>query len=361
LAVCPYHPTALAQEEDRGPGLHVEKPYFDTQWNGWVLSRYSDVAAAFNSPDLVMVGAASKDEYPEVDEAARLRMRAETREALSPAALRFWRRRMLHDARARVAQFECGQPIDLIKDYAEPVCLALAILATRPDPARGRYLAALAAHVSLAAADPLDEHLKAQSRRATEELRPFFTTGPETMRDSGFVALSRTMVSLLGNAWFVLARHPLEWQRLHRRPALVARGVEELQRFAGLTRLLFRRAIADTTLNGLSIRRGDRVILSLLAANRDPARYPDPHEFSVMRPRISHVSLGAGPHACVGAPLIRMATIATTLALVERFSSARVITPIEWQGGVGFVSPVSLPVLLGTESGPGFERNEESA
>jgi cytochrome P450 len=347
LAVCPYHPTVPAEEEDRGPGLQIEKPYFDMQWNGWVLSRYADVAAAFHSPDLVLVGATSKDEYPEVDEAARLRMRAETRDALSPVVLRSWRKQMLHHARARVAQFECGEPIDLIKDYAKPVCLALAIFATQPDPIPSQHLITLAADVSLAAADPLDEHLKAQSKRATEELRPFFTKGPEPMRDSGFVALSQTLVSLLGNAWFVLARHPQEWQRLHRRPALVARGVEELQRFAGLTRLLFRRATADTTLNGLSIRRGDRVILSLRAANRDPARCPDPQEFSVIRPRISHLSLGAGPHACVGAPLIRMATIATTLALVERFSSARVIAPIEWQGGIGFVSPVALPVVLG--------------
>ena len=349
MVVCPYHPAAPARDEDRGVDLHVERPYFDTQWNGWVLTRYADVAAAFHSTELVLVGAASKDEFPIVDEAARLRMRAETRDALSAVTLRFWRKRMLHDARARVAQFDGGQPIDLIKEYAEPVCLALAILATQPDPVAGRYLAALAAHVSRAAADPLDEQLKARSKHATAELRPFFTKGPEPMRDSGFVALSQTLVRLLGNVWFALAQHPEEWQRLHRRPALVARGVEELQRYAGLTRLLFRRAIADTTLNGLSIRRGDRVILNLRAANRDPERNPDPHEFSVMRSRISHVSLGAGPHACVGAPLIRMATIAATLALVERFSSARVIAPIEWQGGSGFVSPVTLPVLLVTD------------
>jgi cytochrome P450 len=355
LAVCPYHPTAPAREEDRGSGLQVSEPYFDTDLNGWVLSRYTDVAAAFNSPDLVLVGAASKDEYPAVDEAARLRMRAETRDALSPAVLRSWRKQMLRDARARVAQFECGHPIDLIKDYAQPVCLTLAVLATQPDPIPGQHLATIAAHVSLAAADPLDEQLKAQSKRATAELRPFFTKGPEPMRDSGFVALSQTLVHLLGNAWLALAQHPQEWERLHKRPALVARGVEELQRFAGLTRLLFRRAIADTTLNGLPIRRGDRVILSLRAANRDPERYPDPDECSVMRPRISHVSLGAGPHACVGAPLIRMATIATTLALVERFSSVRVIAPIEWRGGIGFVSPMSLPVLLVTEEGEGLD------
>ena len=223
-----------------------------------------------------------------MDETARLKMRAETRDALSPAALRSWRKQMLSQARELVAQFDCDRPVDLIKDYAEPLCLALAILATQPDPIPGEYLTTLAAQVSLAAAEPLNEQLKAQSKVAAAELRPYFTRGPEPMRDSGFVALSRTLVSLLSNAWFALARHPQEWKRLHTRPALVERGVEELQRFAGLTRLLFRRAIADTTLNGLPIRKGDRVVLCLLAANRDPERYPDPHELSVMRPRISH-------------------------------------------------------------------------
>ena len=354
MALCPHRPIGPAWEDDCQEGafrLQVTEPYFDTQMDGWVLSRYADLTAAFHSPDLVLVGPASKEKYPSVDEAARLRMRAETREALSPAALRSWRKQMLHHARELVAQFNCDHPIDLIKNYAEPLCLALAILATQPDPIPGQHLATLAAHVSLAAAEPLDDQLRSQSRIATAKLRPFFTTGPEPMRDSGFVALSRTLVSLLGNAWFALARHPQEWKRLHTRPALVARGVEELQRFAGLTRLLFRRAIVDTTLNGLSIRKGDRVILCLLAANRDPERYPDPHELSVMRPRISHVSLGAGLHACVGAPLVRMATIAATLALVERFSSVQLIAPLEWRGGMGFVSPVALPVFAVTGAG----------
>jgi len=349
---CPHHPKGPAWEDDCQEGafrLQVAEPYFDKQMNGWVLSRYADVTAAFQTPELVVVGPASKAEYPSVDEAARLNMRAQTRNALSPLALRSWRKQMLSHARGRVAQFDCEQPIDLIKDYAEPVCLELAILATQPDPVVSQHLTTLAAQVSLAAADPLDEQMKSRSKIATAELRPFFTKGPEPMRDSGFVALSRTLVSLLGNAWFALARHPQEWKQLHTRPALVARGVEELQRFAGLTRLLFRRAVADISLNGLAIRKGERVILCLLAANRDPDRFPEPHELSVMRPRISHVSLGGGRNACVGAPLIRVATIAATLALVERFSSIQLVAPIEWRGGAGFVWPIALPVLLAKE------------
>jgi cytochrome P450 len=341
----PHRSTGPAWEEDSQPGifgLQASEPYFDNHTRAWILSRYKDVSAAFSCTDLQMVGAASKTLDPPVDEPARLNMRMETRDALSPHRLRSWRKQTLLRARECAALFVPGQPIDLIKDYAEPVCLTLALLATGPVP--GRDLSALAAQVSMAAAEPLDEQAKRDAKAAAAELRPFFPTGPELLRDSGFVALSRTLVSLLGNAWFALARHPEEWRQLHARPALVARGVEELMRFAGLTRLLFRRALADTTLNGLAIRKGERVILCLLAANRDPDRYPNPHQLSVTRPRIGHVSLGAGRNACVAAPLIRIATIAATLALVERFSSIRLLEPVEWRGGSGYVAPVRLPV-----------------
>jgi cytochrome P450 len=335
LVTCPAEPVFCPQ---------AEKPYFDTRLDGWVLSRYADVLAAFSSADLRLVGAATKTLSQPIDEPARLKMRAETREALSPDRLRSWRRQILSHARERAAGFPPGRPFDLINDYAEPVCLALATLVTNPHAPRDCDLHQLAAQVAMAAAEPLDEQIKRKAKAATAELRPFFTTGPEPMRDSGFVALSRTLVSLLGNAWFALVRHPQEWQRLHARPALVARGVEELQRFAGLTRLLFRRALADTTLNGLAIRKGERVILCLPAANRDPDRFPDPGQFSVTRPRIGHLSLGAGRNACVGAPMIRMATVTATLALVERFSSVRLLEPVEWCGGSGYVSPVRLVV-----------------
>jgi cytochrome P450 len=347
LTVCPHLATRPAWDDASQDGvfrLRSAQPYFDAKLDGWVLSRYADVTAAFHCPELVVVGSTNKERNPTVDEAARLTMRAETREALSPLKLRSWRKQMLQHGRELVAQFGQNQPVDLIRDYAQPLCLELAIRATEPETTSVRDLTALAEQVSLAAAEPLDAELKLQSKAATAELRPFFNKGPEPMRESGFVALSQTLVSLLGNAWYALASYPQEWKRLHSQPVLVARGVEELQRFAGLTRLLFRRATSDINLNGISIRKGDRVILCLLAANRDPERYPNADELSVTRTRISHVNLGAGLHACVGAPLVRVAAIASTLALVERFSSVELMEPIEWCGGSGFISPIALPV-----------------
>ena len=54
---CPHHPKGPAWEDDCQEGafrLQVTEPYFDKQMNGWVLSRYADVTAAFQSPELVV-------------------------------------------------------------------------------------------------------------------------------------------------------------------------------------------------------------------------------------------------------------------------------------------------------------------
>lgn len=345
---CPYREEKSPWEDDwlgSASPSRMGPPYFDKKVDGWIFSRYADVIAALNCPDLVLISPTSKTKEILVDEDARLRMRSDTRAALSLTVLRAWRKQILDNSRDCLDSLDLTRPIDLIKDYAEPVCLAFALLVTNPKTGLDR-LTPLAVHVSAAAAEPFDEVLKAQSKAASMELQRHFDTGPETLRESGFVALSRTMVHLLGNAWLALLFHPLEWDRLHRQPALVARAVEELLRFAGLTRLVYRQAIVDTNIDGVQIRRGDRLILRIFAANRDPDRFVNPNIVSVMRRGLSQVSLGAGRHVCVGGPVVRLAAMMTTYALLERFSSMTLIRSVEWQGGDGFKSPISLPILV---------------
>ena len=66
----------------------------------------------------------------------------------------------------------------------------------------------------------------------------------------------------------------------------------------------------------------------------------------VTRHRTGQLALGAGPHSCVGAHLIRMAAVTITRPLLERFASVNLAEPVEWQGGSGFRSPASLVVSL---------------
>ena len=111
----------------------VQPAYFDSKSDSWILSSYADVVAALYCPELSLVGPAHKKDELIVDEDARLRMRLETREALSSTLLRSVRRQIFEDARAQLAGLDWAQPVDLIKDYAEPVCLALALQVTHPS------------------------------------------------------------------------------------------------------------------------------------------------------------------------------------------------------------------------------------
>jgi hypothetical protein len=157
------------------------------------------------------------------------------------------------------------------------------------------------------------------------------------------------MPRLLANAWFALLQHPQQWSILHHEPGLMEQAIEELLRYAGLPRVLFRSATEDLTLNGRLIRKGERIILRIIAANRDPEHFSNPDRVDVTHGGIGQLTLGAGPHSCVGASLVRMAAVTISRPLLERFARVNLVGSVEWHGGSGFRSPASLVVSLERE------------
>ena len=273
-------------------------------------------------------------------------MRSETMEALSANQLRVWRKQIVPEAVALTKRLPSEEPVDLMDGYARPLCLLVAAVVTGISRDAAEVLCEMARRVSASAAEPYDPAVRVSAKSANAQLRGCFHSGPEALRDSGFVALSQTLPCLLGNAWFALMQYPQEWSLLHQQPDLTEQAIEELLRYAGLTRTLFRTATADLDLNGVSIRKGERVILRIIAGNRDPERFSEPHRVDVTRRDKGHFTLGAGPHSCVAAGLIRMMAATMTHALVKRFASAKLALPVQWQGGSGFRSPSSLWVSL---------------
>jgi len=324
----------------------IKAPYFDERLGAWVLSRYADVLAAFRSPVLIPTGAKGLSKKKAPDEAVRLKMRDETKAALSLRQLYKWQKILAPEVAALTQRLPIGQPVDLVGAFARPLCLTLAVAVTKADPEDAHRLQALAKDVSAAAAEPYDAKISSDAEAANAQLHGCFHSGPESLRDSGFVALSHTLPCLLANAWFALLDHPQQWRRLHQRPALVTQAMEELLRYAGLTRLLFRRAAEDVDLNGISIRKGDRAILRIAVANKDPERFPHPNEMDLAHQGKGHLALGAGLHTCVGGSLIRMAAVTVTRPLLERFAWAEIAEPVEWRGGPVFRSPTRLPAYL---------------
>lgn len=329
----------------------IEAPYFDNLLDAWVLSRHADIMAAFRISSFCPSGPSRKEGSEPVDESLRLKMRAETMEALSPAQLRAWRAQLTPEAQALAGSLPVEEPLDLVDGYARPLCLSLAAMVTGISRNDASGLCEIAQRVSAASAEPHDPALRAGTKSANAELRARFHSGPVPLRDSGFVALSQTTVCLLGNAWFALVQHPKEWRLIHQHRGLAEQAIQELLRYAGLVRTLYRTATTDIDLNGCFIRKGERIILRIIAGNHDPERFCCANQLDVTRRDGGHLTLGAGPHLCVAAGLIHMAVVSITAPLLQRFASANLARPIEWQGGSGFRSPRSIWVCLTKEEG----------
>jgi cytochrome P450 len=316
----------------------VEPAYFDSVLSAWVLSKHADILAAFRASTL----APTRDN----NDGLRAQIRRETLEALAPQQLRAWREKITPEACLLANTLAVAEPVELMDAYARPLCLSLAAIVTGISHEQGSHLNQKAQRVSAAAAEPNDPALRAAAETANADLRTCFHAGPETLRDAGFVALSQTLPCLLGNVWFALAQHPHQWSLLQQQPGLTDQAIDELLRYAGLARTLTRTATEDINLNDSAIQKGDKIILRIIAGNRDPERFSHPHQVDVTRADPNHFTLGAGPHACVAAGLIRMAAATFTRPLLQRFAPPTQARPVDWQGGSGFRYPRSLWVCL---------------
>jgi cytochrome P450 len=99
---------------------------------------------------------------------------------------------------------------------------------------------------------------------------------------------------------------------------------------------VLRQATADVEVGGVSIARGERFVLRVDLANRDPEQFPDPDRLDLGRRASGQLTLGAAGHACVGGPLLRAAAAVATSVWVAALPGARLCGAVEWRGGKGF-------------------------
>ena len=327
-----------------------QAPRFDPAQNAWVLSRYPDVWAALREPHLWPVSGKREIQPETREDDGRLKQRAAMLEALSAARLEEWRPRLEALTFSALDRLPTDREVDLFGDFTLPWGLTLAMLVTGADPAGSRRLADLGGRVFAATGESADAALRADAAAATAELERIFASGPIPMGEPAFVALSQTLPRLLANAWLALVRHPEEFARLRAQPELMPGAIEELLRYAGIVRRVFRRATANVDLGGVCIAQGDLAVLMLASANRDPEQFPDPDRLLLTRPVTSHVALGTGRNSCVAALLIRMAASVATGALTSIFAEAQFSGVEEWGvpsgPGSGFCFPASVYVTL---------------
>jgi cytochrome P450 len=134
------------------------------------------------------------------------------------------------------------------------------------------------------------------------------------------------LVHLIGNGILALLHNPTELQRWRENPALAKSAVEELLRYESPIQFTARIAREEVELDGQKIQDGQTVIAFLGAANRDPAVFSNPDRLDLGRTPNPHLGLGAGPHFCLGAPLVRLGGEIALATLVNHFPQIRLTT-----------------------------------
>src|SRR5580704_5059249 len=127
-----------------------------------------------------------------------------------------------------------------------------------------------------------------------------------------------TTVYGLGNALYCFARYPEQWAILRENPALIRLAFEEVLRFEAPVQTFFRTTTKPVDVGGVHLGEGEKVLLFLAAANRDPRRWERPDEFDVKRRATGHMTFGTGIHGCVGQAVARLEAEAVFGALAKR-------------------------------------------
>jgi len=132
------------------------------------------------------------------------------------------------------------------------------------------------------------------------------------------------VTALMGNTLLCLLPRRDQWQALVDDPSLAANAVEETLRYES-SQISWRRITTqDTTLGGVDIPAGTRIMLNFASANHSPDRFDDPGTFDIRRQGANkHISFGKGIHFCLGSGLARMEARIALELLAEQVPSLR--------------------------------------
>ena len=158
-----------------------------------------------------------------------------------------------------------------------------------------------------------------------------------------------TTVNLIGNALLGLLTHPGQLALLRADQDLLRGTVEEALRYESPVQVALRLSTEPLELGGVAIPAGATVLISLLAANRDPLRFDEPDQLRVTRRDNPQLGFGYGFHHCIGAPLARLEGIVAIGSTLARFPHLRLAVPAQtlvWRPSVIMHGLVALPVRL---------------
>ena len=384
-----YNPLSAEMAQDPYPTyakLRGRDPVHRSRlMDAWVFSRFADVDAIlrdhrhFSSDPRKRVASGRRASLPNVEEPSMLfldppdhtRLRALVNKAFTPRAVAALEPHIRELTTTLLDAVDDPAAFDLMEAVAKPlpVIVIAEMLGIPPDDRaqfavwsdqRARILEPtlspderetadaamrsldeyLMPIISARRVDPKDDIISALAQ-AEEEGDKLTEREVLIMLRLLLVAGNETTTNLIGNGVLALLRHPDQLAALREDPGLIPSAVEELLRFDSPVQVDVRSVLDDCEVNGFRVRRGDNVVTLLGAANRDPDRFEAPDRLDVRRGDQNHLSFGRGIHHCLGAPLARLEGRVVLQALIDRFSSLRLL-----EDRPAFRSSVALRGLL---------------
>lgn len=180
-------------------------------------------------------------------------------------------------------------------------------------------------------ADMITEMVKARKDNPTSDLVSELAQVEESGEKLTLRELIATCVLLLnagheasvnafGNGFVGVLNSDDAYQQITANPyAISETATEEFLRFDAPLQLFERTAMADTEINGVTIKKDQKIAALLGAANRDEKIFDNPDQINLARNPNSHIAFGGGIHFCLGAPLARLEMNRSIPALFERF------------------------------------------
>ncbi|MCU1527593.1 MAG: cytochrome [Frondihabitans sp.] len=218
-----------------------------------------------------------------------------------------------------------GSPANLTEVYAEPIsarvhCLVLGV----PDALAGRFTETFVRSTS--SQQKIDfirdvyaakrELVVATGQRTEDVLGDLLTSeadGSMSTREIegiAFVLMTSgrdSVAYLIATATTALLTHPEQADALRHDPDLFTTAIEEFMRFGAMFLTLFpRTATEEIAYDGFTVKKGQTVSVSPVAANRDERQFADPTVFDITRDAGGHLGFGHGPHGCIGQQLARI-------------------------------------------------------
>ena len=351
----------------------------------WAVARYAEVHAmlndwqAFSSARGVGIMDFAKEKpwrlkslVLETDPPLHDRTRKVLNRVLSPAAMKALRDRFAAEAERLIGELTSRGEIDAITDLAEAYPLTVFPDAIGMPPENRRFLLPYGNMVfnsfgprnaffeaAVREAQPVLDWVQAQSQRSAlapagfgAQIHAAADAGELTPEEAPMVVRSLltagvdTTVSGIGAALYCLARFPDQFRRLREDPGLTRHAFEEAVRFESPVQTFFRTTTRPVEIGGQRLGEGEKVLMFLGAANRDPRRWERPDEYDIKRPLSGHVAFGNGIHACVGQLLARLEGECVLAALARQVEAIEISGPVRRRYNNTLRGLASLPLRL---------------